>query len=242
LGAFDFTGKTVLVTGGSTGIGNAAARMFRAAGARVIVTGTRANAAEYAGSDGDLAGLEYHRLDQGERDAVAAFDPGVARLDALVIAGAKVAYRRQEFETDIFADVLATNLIGPMQLATKFRAMLAGQGSITFIGSVASFRGTIGQPAYSASKGGLLTLTKTLAQAFARDGIRVNLVAPGLVRSKMTAVTWQDPDRLAATERQVPLARIGEPDDIAGAIVFLSSPLASYITGTSLVIDGGLSA
>jgi 3-oxoacyl-[acyl-carrier protein] reductase len=242
LGAFDFTGKTVLVTGGSTGIGNAAARMFRAARARVIVTGTRANAAEYAGSDGDLAGLEYHRLDQGDRDAVAAFDPGVARLDALVIAGAKVAYRRQEFETDIFADVLATNLIGPMQLATKFRAMLAGQGSITFIGSVASFRGTIGQPAYSASKGGLLTLTRTLAQAFARDGIRVNLVAPGLVRSKMTAVTWQDPDRLAATERQVPLARIGEPDDIAGAIVFLSSPLASYITGTSLVIDGGLSA
>ena len=242
MGAFDFTGKTVLVTGGSTGIGNAAARMFRAAGARVIVTGTRANAAEYAGSDGDLAGLEYHRLDQGDRDAVAAFDPGVARLDALVIAGAKVAYRRQEFETDIFADVLATNLIGPMQLATKFRTMLAGQGSITFIGSVASFRGTIGQPAYSASKGGLLTLTKTLAQAFARDGIRVNLVAPGLVRSKMTAVTWQDPDRLAATERQVPLARIGEPDDIAGAIVFLSSPLASYITGTSLVIDGGLSA
>ena len=242
MGAFDFTGKTVLVTGGSTGIGNAAARMFRAAGARVIVTGTRANAAEYAGSDGDLAGLEYHLLDQGDRDAVAAFDPGVARLDALVIAGAKVAYRRQEFETDIFADVLATNLIGPMQLATKFRTMLAGQGSITFIGSVASFRGTIGQPAYSASKGGLLTLTKTLAQAFARDGIRVHLVAPGLVRSKMTAVTWQDPDRLAATERQVPLARIGEPDDIAGAIVFLSSPLASYITGTSLVIDGGLSA
>ena len=143
MGAFDFTGKTVLVTGGSTGIGNAAARMFRAARARVIVTGTRANAAEYAGSDGDLAGLEYHRLDQGDRDAVAAFDPGVARLDALVIAGAKVAYRRQEFETDIFADVLATNLIGPMQLATKFRAMLAGQGSITFIGSVASFRGTV---------------------------------------------------------------------------------------------------
>ena len=158
------------------------------------------------------------------------------------IAGAKVAYRRQEFEIETFADVLATNLTGPMQLATKFRPKLAGQGSITFIGSVASFRGTIGQPAYSASKGGLLTLTKTLAQAFARDGIRVNLVAPGLVRSKMTAVTWENPDRLAATSAQVPLARIGEPDDIAGAIVFLASPLASYITGTSLVIDGGLSA
>ena len=242
MGAFDFADKTVLVTGGSTGIGNAAARMFRAAGAQVIVTGTRPSAADYAGSDGDLSGLEYYRLDQGDPAAVAAFDPGVARLDALVIAGAKVAYRRQEFEAGVFAEVLATNLIGPMQLATKFRAMLAGHGSIIFIGSVASFRGTIGQPAYSASKGGLLTLTKTLAQAFAGDGIRVNLVAPGLVRSKMTAVTWQDPSRLAATERQVPLARIGEPDDIAGAIVFLASPLASYITGTSLVIDGGLSA
>jgi len=239
---FDFAGKTVLVTGGSTGIGNAAARMFLTAGARVIVTGTRATAADYAGSDGNLAGLEYHRLDQGDRDAVAAFDPGVERLDALVIAGAKVAYRRQEFEIETFADVLATNLTGPMQVATKFRPRLAGQGSITFIGSVASFRGTIGQPAYSASKGGLLTLTKTLAQAFARDAIRVNLVAPGLVRSKMTAVTWEDPERLAATERQVPLARIGEPDDVAGAILFLASPLASYITGTSLVIDGGLSA
>jgi 3-oxoacyl-[acyl-carrier protein] reductase len=164
-------------------------------------------------------------------------------LDALVIAGAKVAYRRQEFETAVFADVLATNLIGPMQLATKFRAALAERrGSIIFIGSVASFRGTIGQPAYSASKGGLLTLTRTLAQAFGAEGIRVNLVAPGLVRSKMTAITWTHPDRLAATERQVPLGRIGEPDDIAGAILFLASPLANYVTGTSLVIDGGLSA
>ena len=243
MGGFDFSGKTVVVTGGSTGIGNACARGFLAGGARVIVTGTRAAAADYAGSDGDLTGMEYHRLDQGDRDAVAAFDPGIERLDALVIAGAKVAYRRQEFEIDTFADVLGTNLIGPMQLATKFRdALKAGQGSITFIGSVASFRGTIGQPAYSASKGGLLTLTKTLAQAFARDRIRVNLVAPGLVRSKMTAITWEDADRLAATERQVPLGRIGEPDDIAGAILFLSSPLASYVTGTSLIIDGGLSA
>ena len=95
---------------------------------------------------------------------------------------------------------------------------------------------------HGASKGGLLTLTRTLAQAFGAEGIRVNLVAPGLVRSKMTAITWTHPDRLAATERQVPLGRIGEPDDIAGAILFLASPLANYVTGTSLVIDGGLSA
>jgi 3-oxoacyl-[acyl-carrier protein] reductase len=236
-----FAGKTVLVTGGSTGIGNAAARRFLAEGARVIVTGTRGMAADYAGTDGDLAGMEYHRLDQGDLAAVAAFDPGVAQLHALVVSGAKVAYKRAEFIPETFADVLATNLTGPMALAMKFRTALAG-GSIIFVGSVASFKGTIGQPAYSASKGGLLTLTRTLAQALGGEGIRVNLVAPGLVRSKMTAITWEHPDRLAATERQVPLGRIGEPDDIAGPILFLASDAARYVSGTSLVIDGGLSA
>ncbi len=239
----EFAGKTVLVTGGSTGIGNAAARGFLAGGARVIVTGTRASPADYAGTDGDLTGLEYHRLDQGNPQAVADFAPALDHLHALVVAGAKVAYRRAEFDPSVFADVLATNLTGPMALAMTFRPQLAAaKGSIIFIGSVASFRGTIGQPAYSASKGGLLTLTRSLAQALGREGVRVNLVAPGLVRSKMTAITWEHPDRLAATEQQVPLGRIGEPDDIAGPILFLASDAARYITGTSLVIDGGLSA
>ncbi|MBU6167147.1 MAG: SDR family oxidoreductase [Alphaproteobacteria bacterium] len=239
----EWAGKTVLVTGGSTGIGNAAARAFRADGARVIVTGTRASAADYAGSDGDLAGMEYHRLDQGDLAAVAAFDPGVERLDALIVSGAKVAYKRAEFVPETFADVVATNLTGPMALAMRFRsALAAARGSIIFVGSVASFKGTIGQPAYSASKGGLLTLTRTLAQALGGEGIRVNLVAPGLVRSKMTAITWEHPDRLAATTAQVPLGRIGEPDDIAGPIMFLASAAARYVTGTSLVVDGGLVA
>ena len=115
-------------------------------------------------------------------------------------------------------------------------------GAIVMVGSVASFNGVIGQPAYSASKGGLLNLTKSLAQAFAGEGIRVNLVAPGLIRTKMTAVTWQHSGRKAATEARVPLGRLGEPADIAGAILFLCSPLAAYITGTSLLIDGGMSA
>ena len=213
------------------------------AGASVAVTGTRPGPADYAGEDGSLDGLVYHRLDIGDRAAVAAFDPGLPRLDALVVAAAKVAYARAEFEIDTFADVLATNLTGPMQLAQRFRpALAAAGGSIVMVGSVASFRGVIGQPAYSASKGGLLTLTLTLAQAFAADGIRVNLVAPGLIRTKMTRVTWESPERAAATERQIPLRRLGEPGDVAGACLFLCSPLASYITGESLLVDGGHSA
>lgn len=240
---FDFSGQTVLVVGGSTGIGNAAAQMFREAGATVHVTGTRADPAAYGGTDGDLTGLTYHRLDIGSREAVVAFDPGLERLDALVIAAGMVMYKRAEFEIENFETVLSANLTGFMQLSTKFRSTLsAAKGSIVYVGSVASFRGVVGQPAYSASKGGLLTLTKSLAMAFAGDGIRVNLVAPGLIRTKMTEVTWADEKRAAATVAGIPLKRLGEPRDVAGAIMFLCSPLAAYITGESILVDGGATA
>jgi 3-oxoacyl-[acyl-carrier protein] reductase len=240
---FDFAGKTALVVGGSTGIGNAAARLFREAGATVHVTGTRDGPEAYAGTDGDLGGLAYHRLDIGDRAAVAGFDPGIERLDALVIAAGMVMYRRAEFEIENFERVLSANLTGFMQLSTHFLpALRAAGGSIVNVGSVASFKGVVGQPAYSASKGGLRTLTRSLAMAFAPDGVRVNLVAPGLIRTKMTEVTWADERRAAATVASIPLKRLGEPHDVAGAILFLCSPLAAYITGESLLIDGGLTA
>lgn len=241
--ALDFTGKTALVVGGSTGIGNASAQMFRDAGAVVHVTGTRAGPADYAGTDGDLAGLAYRRLDIGSREAIDAFDPGIDRLDALVIAAGMVMYQRAEFDIANFERVLSANLTGFMQLSTKFRpALREARGAIVNVGSVASFRGVVGQPAYSASKGGLLTLTKSLAMAFAGDGVRVNLVAPGLIKTKLTEVTWGDERRAAAAIASVPLGRLGEPRDVAGAILFLCSPLAGYITGEAILIDGGLTA
>jgi len=239
----DFAGKTALVVGGSTGIGNAAAQMFREAGATVHVAGTRADAAAYAGTDGDMTGLTYHRLDIGDRDAVAAFDPGIEALDALVIAAGMVMYKRAEFEIENFEKVISANLTGFMQLSTKFLPQLrAAKGSIVNVGSVASFKGVVGQPAYSASKGGLRTLTKSLAMAFAGDGVRVNLVAPGLIKTKMTEITWANDARAAATEAAIPLKRLGEPRDVAGAILFLCSDLAGYITGESILIDGGATA
>jgi 3-oxoacyl-[acyl-carrier protein] reductase len=241
--ALDFTGKTALVVGGSTGIGNAAAQLFRKAGATVHVTGTRDSPAAYAGTDGDFTGLTYHRLDIGDRGAVAAFDPGLERLDALVIAAGMVMYKRAEFEIENFERVLSANLTGFMQLSTKFLpALREAKGSIVNIGSVASFRGVVGQPAYSASKGGLLTLTKSLAMAFAGDGVRVNLIAPGLIRTKMTEITWADERRAASTIAAIPLRRLGEPRDVAGAVLFLCSELAGYITGESILVDGGVTA
>lgn len=240
---FDFSGKTVLVAGGSTGIGNAAARAFLAAGAAVHVTGTRDRPSDYAGTDGSLDGMAYRRLDMGNGPAIHALARAFPVLDVLVVAGARVDYQRREFQPDIFQRNLLTNLAGPMQLAEALRPAMAGRSAaIVMVGSVASFRGVIGQPAYSAAKGGLLTLTRTLAQAYARDGIRVNLVAPGLIRTKMTAITWEQPERAAATAAAVPLKRLGEPDDLAGPILFLASDAAAYVTGTSLVVDGGLSA
>lgn len=238
--ALDFNGKSVLVIGGSSGIGLATARMFADAGAAVHVTGTRATKTDY---DGDLSPFGYSRLDTGDRASVAALDPGFQRLDVLVNAAGMVMYRRAEFEISNFERVLASNLTGLFQLCEKFRPQLREtRGSIVNVGSVASHRGIVAQPAYSASKGGLLTLTKSLALAYAKEGIRVNQVSPGLIRTKLTEVTWADEERRAATERAIPIGRIGEPEDIAGAILFLASPLAAYITGEAIIIDGGQSA
>ncbi len=239
----DFSGKTVLLAGGSAGIGNAAARAFLSAGATVHVTGTRDQASDYTGTDGVLDGMVYHRLDLGDGADIDALAAAFPALDVLVVAGARVDYQRREFERQVFRRNLLTNLAGPMQLAEALRPAMAGRGAaVVMVGSVASFRGVIGQPAYSAAKGGLLTLTRSLAQAYARDGIRVNLVAPGLVRTKMTAITWEQPERAAATAAAVPLKRLGEPDDLAGPILFLASDAAAYVTGTSLIVDGGLTA
>jgi 3-oxoacyl-[acyl-carrier protein] reductase len=238
----DFGGRQVLVVGGSSGIGNGIAQAFRARGARVAVCGTRASASDYSPDEGSyLEELDYHRLDVADPSAIEKFAPPIDRLDVLVLAQGAVIYRRGEFEMKGFRAVLEVNLMSLMACATKFHPMLReAKGSLIIVSSTAAYHSTMGNPAYNASKTGAVGLTRTLGQAWAEDGIRVNGIAPGLVDTKMTKVTTSNPKRLEGTLSRIPLKRLGTPADMAGAALFLASPLSSYIIGQTIVVDGGL--
>lgn len=238
----DFSGRTVLVVGGSSGIGNGIARAFLAQGAQVHVWGTRPAAADYHAAEGsDLRGLHYTQVDVGDSAALDAQAPAFDRLDVLVLSQGIVLYRRGEFTPAGFARVVQLNLNSLMHCALKFHPLLkASKGSLITVSSTAAFHATRGNPAYNASKAGAVGLTRTLGQAWAADGIRVNGIAPGLVDTKLTKVTTDNPARLKASLDAIPAGRLGTPQDMAGAALFLASPLAAYVYGQTLPVDGGL--
>lgn len=237
-----FFGKTVLVVGGSSGIGNGIARGFMDRGATVHVWGTRASAADYADEPGSkLGGLGYSQVDVSSAAAVAAWSAPFERLDVLVLAQGTVVCGRGEFEMANFRKVMAVNLDSLMACAVKFHPMLkACAGSLITVSSTSGIRSTRGNPAYAASKSGAIGLTRTLGEAWARDGIRVNGIAPGFVDTKLTQVTMADPKRRDQALASIPMRRFGTPQDMAGVALFLASPLAAYICGQTLVVDGGL--
>lgn len=239
----DFTNKTVLVVGGSSGIGNGIARAFLDHGATVFVSGTRASAEDYKDEEGsDLSGLSYFQLDVAEDQNVETFVPPFDKLDVLVLSQGIVIYKRGEFKMEGFRKVVNVDLMSVMSCCVKFHDMLAAtKGTIIILGSGASFQAVFGNPGYSASKGGLVTLTKTLGEAWATDGIRVNGIAPGLVATKITKVTWDHPRRYEDSLNEIPLHRWGTPEEMGGVALFLASPLSSYMTGQMLVVDGGMS-
>ena len=238
----DFTGKRVLVIGGSSGIGNGIAQGFRAAGGDVTVTGTRPDAGDYLeAEDSDFRGLSYHCLNVKDREAVDALPDALLEPDVLIQCQGIVRYGREEFARPGWDDVIDVNLNSVMDVARAFHAGLADTGgSMIVVSSVAAFKSVMGNPAYGASKAGAASLVKSLGEAWARDGIRVNGIAPGLVPTKITAVTTDHPERLEASLRSIPLRRLGTPEDMAGAALFLASPLASYVVGQTIVVDGGL--
>lgn len=240
----DFSGKTILVVGGSSGIGigNGIAHAFKDRGGAVHVWGTRRDSADYAGVEGsDLSGLHYAFVDVADRDAVEAHIPSFETLDVLVQCQGTVVYKRGEFERQGWDRVMAVNLDSLMACAMKFKPMLTEvRGSMTIVSSVSGYQANRGNPAYSASKAGAVGLTRTLGEAWAPEGIRVNGIAPGLVDTKLTKVTTGHPHRLQATLAGIPMGRAGTPQDMAGAALFLASPLAAYVCGQTLVVDGGL--
>lgn len=240
----NYSGKSVLVVGGTSGIGNGIAQAFRAAGASVHVWGTRASAADYKAEEGShLVGLHFARVDVSD---AAAIQGGVGlfdRLDVLVLAQGAVEYRRAEFQDATFRRVVDINLNSVMSCANLFHPMLkAAGGSVIVVSSISAYRSALGTPAYAASKAAAVSLTRSLGAAWASDGIRVNGIAPGLVATKMTKVTTEHPQRLGSTLARIPVGRIGTPQDMAGVALFLASPLAQYVVGHTIPVDGGLSA
>lgn len=238
----DMTGQTALVIGGSGGIGNAIAQAYRALGATVRVWGTRSAASDYADlADSDLTGLHYHSMDVSDFAAVADWQVPFARLDVLVQSQGIVMFGRQEFDLENFEKVLSVNLTSLMACANKFADMLvAARGSMIIVSSSAAFHAARGVPAYGTSKVGAMGLTRILAQTYAAKGVRVNGIAPGFVPTRLTANTVEDQARSETALARIPMGRFGTVKEMADIAVFLASPHASYVTGQTILADGGM--
>jgi len=243
---FNFSGARVLVTGGTSGIGNGIASAFAEAGAEVLITGRRESASEY---DRDLSGFTYHRAEMTDPASLDALAAGIDRLDVLINNAGSNLVAKDEWKPDVFAEVVHLHLMSGFRLSVSLKPLLAksailGGGSIVNCASMSAIRAVPIVPGYGAAKAGIVQMTLNMGVAWARENVRVNAVAPGLIETGMTAVMKMKGMEaiLAAELARVPMARWGTPDDIAPPVLFLASRAAGFITGQTLNIDGGYSA
>ncbi len=240
---YDYRGAAVLVTGGTSGIGAGIAAAYREAGAEVTITGTRARPEDY---EADLSGYRYLPLVLTDKSQIEAVTAAVERLDILVNNAGANFMMQNEYDPEIFEKGLQVNLASAYRLSQGLKTKLAasklpGGASLIGLASLTSFFGLEVVPAYGAAKAGLVQLVKTLSIAWAKDGIRVNAVAAGVTESRMTAQMLKIPAMMSPVLARTPLRRVGQPRDVAGAVLFLTSAAASYVTGQTLLVDGGYS-
>lgn len=234
---FDFEGVLVIVTGGTSGIGAATARAFVDAGAQVTITGTRAAAADY---EHVVAGCRYEPLQLAEPASIEAFAARAGPVDVLVNNAGHI------MPDASFLDCLRVNLDAVHRLSSALYPRLATSrldagACVVNLASMMSFFGSPWLPGYGAAKAGVVQLTRTLAAGWAKERIRVNAVAAGSVPTRMTSKYAEDPEVAAMVNAKTPMGRWARPEEIAAPILFLCSPAASFITGHTLVVDGGYS-
>jgi NAD(P)-dependent dehydrogenase (short-subunit alcohol dehydrogenase family) len=231
--------RRVFITGASSGIGEAIAQAFQRDGALVIATGATEQEVQRALSVEDNKGIDFRVLDVRDDAAVQSMVKAIGDLD-VVVNCAGVIQRSLELEAEAFARTVDINLNGTMRVCAAAREGLkARRGCIVNTASMLSFFGGGLVPGYSASKGGVAQLTKSLAIAYADDGIRVNAVAPGWIATPLTQALQDDPQRAAPILARTPMKRWGTPADIAGPVMFLASAQAQFVTGVILPVDGG---
>ena len=248
---FDLTGRVAVVTGGAQGLGAAIARALARHGASIALLDVQAEAVADAALElsrdtgRDAEGLACDTRDREQVEACVGCVAGrFGRIDILVNnagihrRGTPVDYKAQDL-----ADVFAVNLIGCYHVAGAVGKLMLVQhrGSIVNVSALGGGLVGLGRGGsiYAMTKGGIVALTRDLAAEWGRYGIRVNAVAPGWIRSPMTRALQDDPQRSAKVLERVPLRRWGEPDDVAGVVVFLASDAAAYVTGCTIPIDGG---
>ena len=243
------SGKRAVITGGGSGIGAATARLFAAEGARVAILDYDLASAEHTAAEicqhgGDAIALACDVSDESQvRDSVGRAAQHLGAIDT-VFNSAGIAIRRAvpDTETADWDRVIDTNLRGSF-FSSKFclQHFSTDGGSIIHVASVTGLTGVRGRAAYSATKGALIALTRNMAIDLAPRNIRVNCVCPGFVRTPLVQAIFDDPERHARLLNLHPLGRLGEPEDVAAAVLFLASEEARWITGISMPIDGGFS-